>query len=218
VRALQATLIVAILTATATSASGLNLKLGAQVYGVSNTLTGELPEEGNWKGRSGLGAGLVAEMNVAKDVSISFQPGYTPRNSRQEFEERNIVVGYTDYDINYVSLPLLVRVTGDPVGVRGFVTAGFEFSILVDATADGESGTEDISDDLDSTTLGALFGAGAMVPIGPNFLTFEFRYVQGLDDIVKRDGSEPEQGLSSPSIKYRGLDLLVGVIFVIGGE
>lgn len=217
-RVLQATLIAAILASIATPASGLNANLGVQVYGVSNTLTGELPEEGNWKGRMGPGAGLVAELNVAEDVTISFQPGYTPRKSRQEFEERKVVVGYIDYDFDYLSLPLLVRVTGDPAGVRGFVTAGFEFSILIDATASGESGRVDISDELDSMTLGALFGAGAMVPIGPNFLTFELRYVQGLDDIVNRDGSEPEQGLGSPSVKYRGLDLLVGVLFNFGGQ
>ena len=165
-----------------------------------------------------MGGGLIAEMYFTEDVSLSFQPSYTPRNSRQQFEWLDEVVEYYDYDFNYITLPLIVRVTGDPVGIRGFVTAGLEFGILLDATVQTDTGSEDIKDGLNPTTIGALFGAGAMVPAGRHFFTFELRYVQGLRDIVARDGTEPEPGLGSPSIKYRGLVLLAGFLFTFGGE
>ena len=155
----------------------------------------------------------------ASDIALCFQPGLTPRNSRQGFYEKNQLVGYFDYDFDYLTLPLLVRVTGDPVGVRGFVTAGLEFSVLLDATVDVGEGAIDFKDQLDNDTLGALLGAGAMVPLGRNFLLFELRYVQGLDDIVARDTLDPEEEEAlSPSVKYRGLQLQIGYLFTLGGD
>ena len=151
-------------------------------------------------------------------MALSFQPAYIPRDSRQLFWQHGKVSDTIDYDLDYLSLPLIVRVTGDPVGVRGFVTAGLDLGILIDATATGENGSEDISDDLESTTIGALFGAGVMVPVKRHFLTFELRYSQGLDDIVARDGDTTNTETASPSVKYRGFGLLVGFIFTLGGE
>lgn len=224
-RAAGIMLIFLALTTWAAPADALGFKLGAQVYGVRNSLTGSLPETGSWEARIAPGAGLVAELDVAPDIAISFQPGYMPRHSRQVFKEDGQVIGQVDYDFNYFSLPLLVRVTGDPVGVRGFVTAGLDLSILIDATYTGDSNQiagepvdVDMKDGLDPTTIGALLGAGVMVPLGRNFLAFELRYQQGLNDIIARDGSDPEPGLAGSSIKFRGLELIAGFMFAFGGK
>jgi hypothetical protein len=198
-------------------AAALDGGLGVQVTAASNSLTGSLPNEGKWQGRSGFGAGIMADLNFAPDITLSFQPEYTPRNSRQEFKFRNVVVGYVDYEFSYLNLPLLVRVTGEPAGVRGFVTAGLEYSILLDATLEAGDGTVDISDELQGQTFGALLGAGAMVPVGKNFLLFELRYVQGLGDMVERDPSETESTFTSPSVKYRGFHLKAGFLLSLGG-
>ena len=56
-----------------------------------------------------------------------------------------------------------------------------------------------------------------MVPVSKHFLTFELRYVQGLDDIVNRDAST-DTGMASPSVKYRDIQLVVGFLFTLGGE
>jgi hypothetical protein len=217
-RVIGAVVIGLFLVGAAPSASALSGRLGAQVAAVGNQLTGELPEEGSWKGRAGPGASLVAELNFTADISLSFQPGFAQRNSRQEFKSNNQVVGYFDYEIDYVSLPLIVRVTGDPVGTRGFVTAGLNLNLLLEASADDGSERTDITDNFQSTSLGALFGAGVMVPLGDNFLSVELRYDQGLQDMIARDGSESDVGLTSPSVKYRGLSLIVGFLFSLGGE
>jgi len=201
-----------------TSASAMGGKLGVQVAVINNRLAGELPEEGKWKGSSSLGYGLTAELNLTSDVALSFQPGYAPRHCRQEFEYRNEVIAHYDYEIDYFALPLLVRVSGNPIGTRGFVTAGLELNVLLDASIDVGEGPEDNTDSYRSSTLGALFGAGVMVPLGRNFLTVEVRYSQGLNDIVERDGREPQPGLGSPSVKYRGLSLQAGFLFTLGGE
>jgi len=217
-RAFPIILIVLIAIISAAPADAMSGKLGAQVSAISNKLTGELPEEGKWKGRNAIGYGLIAELDLAPDIAISFQPGYSPRPARQEFEVRGTVVSHIDYEINYLSLPLLVRVTGDPIGVRGFVTAGLDLNILLDASIDIEGNKDDITDTFGSSSLGALFGAGVMVPLGRNFLTLELRYNQGLEDIIVRDCGEAEPGLGSPSVKYRSLGLYAGFLFSLGGE
>jgi hypothetical protein len=218
VRILPAIAFALLITAVAAPAAAFSGKLGVQLAGVSNQLTGELPDEGNWTSRSGLGYGLVFDWNIAPDIALSLQPGVTPRHSRQEFKSGGQVIGRFDYDINYFSLPLLLRVTGDPVGVRGFVTAGLDLGFLMDASLDTGADTEDITDQFNDRTIGALFGAGVMVPLGRNHLTFELRYCQGLNDMITRDGDEAAAGFASPSIKYRSISLLAGFLFSLGGE
>jgi hypothetical protein len=206
------------LAALATPALGLSGKLGIQGIGVNNSLTGSLPNEGSWQGQWAFGAGILAEVDLTADIAISFQPGLTPRNCQQQFKRKGEIIGTIDYELDYLSMPLLVRVTGDPVGVRGFVTAGLDLSVLLEARYDAGEGSEDITNEFESASLGALFGAGAMIPVGRHFVVLEARYVQGLNDIVVRDGDQGESGLSSPSIKYKGLELLVGFAFTLGGD
>jgi hypothetical protein len=215
-RFLSATLVVVAAVAAVVPAGATTFRLGAQLIGSQSSLVGELPDEGSWTGRTGFGAGLVAELLFTSDISISFQPAYAPRGGGQVFKKRQVVLGTIDYDINYFSLPLIVRVTTDAVGVRGFVTVGLDVSILTDATAKTDSTSQDISDGLDSTTLGALFGAGVMVPVSKNFVTFEVRYLQGLTDIIDH-GSSTDTGMAPSSVKYRDLELLVGFLFTLGG-
>jgi len=199
-----------------TPAGAVGFRLGGQLIGSLSSLKGDLPGEGSWEARTGVGAGLVAELAVTSVVSISFQPAYAPRGGSEVFKENGFVTATNDYDLNYLTLPLMVRVTGNSARVRGFVTAGLDFSILMDATAKTDSTSSDISDGLDPASIGALFGAGVMVPISKHFLTFELRYVQGLDDIVNRDSST-STGMNSPSVKYRDLSLLIGFLFTLGG-
>ena len=217
-RICRMSMIAAALVVIAVPAGAVGFRLGAQVMGTNTSLTGDLPEEGSWEGQFSAGAGIVAELAFRPDVALSFQPSYTPRDSRQVFEFQGQRTATIDYELNYFSLPLIVRITGDPVGVRGFVTAGLELGILIDATATTELGSKDITDDFNSTTIGALFGAGVMVPVKRHFLSFEFRYDQGLDDIVARGDDSTDSSIAGQSVKYRGFGLLVGFLFTLGGE
>jgi len=205
---------VALLAATPAGAAG---RLGVQLTAVGNSLVGELPAEGRWQGATSAGFGAVAELNLAPDVSLSFQPSYAPRQSRQEFKEGGVVVGHYDYELDHLSLPLLLRVSGDAPGARGFVTAGLTLNVLLDATIDTGTGTEDIADLYHRKSMGALFGAGVMVPLGGSLLTFELRYEQGLDDLVVREPTTSDSGLAGPSVKYRGISLSAGFLFSLGG-
>jgi len=218
---LRAFAIAAALLMIAAPASALRVKLGLQGIAINNSLTGDLPREGSWNGQRELGAGIIAEFDLTDDISLSLQPGFTPRNSRREFKRKGEITGYIDYEVDYLSVPLLVRVTGDPIGVRGFVTAGLDFSFRLEARLDvrTEIGPyqEEITDTFKPSSFGALFGAGAMIPVDRHFVILELRYVQGLSDIVERNGDEEDSFLSSPSIKYKGLEFVVGFAFTLGG-
>jgi hypothetical protein len=100
--ALIAAVIAAILGTAAPPASALGGKLGVQASLVKNSLTGELPKDGSWQGRSGFGAGLVIELDLAVDVAISLQPKFTPRYSSQVFKENGEIVRTVDSDIDYL--------------------------------------------------------------------------------------------------------------------
>ena len=211
-----AILSVFLLVAAAAPAGASGLRLGGQLGGSQTSLMGDLPDEGVWEGSFGPTGGIILEYCFTSDVALSLQPAYVSRDSRQVFSYNPTAPVYTDYELDYISVPLIVRVSGDPTGVTGFVTAGLDLSFLVDATVKKGSDSEDISEGLDPTTIGALFGAGIMVPVKRHFLTFEFRYSQGLDDIVNRGGTDT--GMASPSVKYRSFSLLVGFLFSLGGE
>ncbi len=85
---LPATVVAAALIAAVVPAKAVSFRLGAQVIGSHSSLRGDLPDEGTWEGTTGVGGGLVAEVNLTSDVSISFQPAYAPRGGREVFMKR----------------------------------------------------------------------------------------------------------------------------------
>jgi len=201
-------------------APGLEFGLGAYGSGISHSLSGDLPKDDKWAGGGSLGAGLQLELHFTEDIALSFQPGFTPRNCQRSFVYQGEVIDRTDYELDYLSFPLLVRVSSDPGGIRGFVTAGMNLGHLVDGRAKAGDGTsQEIQTPLNDYTIGALFGAGAMFPVSDrNSILVELRYEQGLEDIVDRGAATPYSGFDSPSIKYRVFLLQASWLFTTGGE
>lgn len=191
--------------------------VGLQLVGNSHSLTGDLPDDGDWGARFGYGAGATVELAFTDDVAVALQPTYTVRGFRQTFQSNGVVLQEIDYDLEYAAIPLLVRVSSDPRRVRGFVTAGFTFSWLLEAHSESENERSDVSGQFKDFSLGALFGAGSTIRIGSNLLVLELRYEQGLDDIGNTTGSEQLGGDDSSSVKYREFRLQAGFVFNFGG-
>ena len=78
--------------------------------------------------------------------------------------------------------------------------------------------SEDFEESLDDFTIGALFGAGALIGVGNQRLVLEFRYEQGIDDIVDRAQMDPAGIDSILSVKYRELKFSAGILFGPGGR
>jgi hypothetical protein len=199
-------------------AAAVDWAVGLNAVGTNNSFTGDLPDDGSWESKSSLGGGAIFDLELTSEIALSLQPTWITRGSAQIDRKNGIVLARADYDLTYFSLPLLVRVASDPGRVRGFVTAGLVPAYLLDATLEFEGVTEDIQQDFRDFTLGALFGAGALIDAWGQQLILEFRYEQGLEDIVDRDDQTVGSIEAVESVKYRELKFCVGVLFGAGGD
>jgi hypothetical protein len=211
-------MLLALAVATTAPARALEWAVGVQAIGSSHSLSGDLPNEGDWKGQFSGGAGLSFDLSVGPDVTLSAQPAWVPRRCTQQFVDRGVVISESQFEFDYLVVPLLVRVDSTPRRFQGFVTAGLSLGYLMNAELDRGSGGVEVTDQFDAFTTGALFGAGMLVGVGNQRLSLEIRYEQGLDDIVDRDAPTPFGAQSSPSIKYREFKFVVGILFGFGGR
>jgi len=115
-------------------------------------------------------------------------------------------------DISYLSLPLILKVTGTSPS-HLYVSGGFEFNFLLESTIVDSLQTRDSLDGIDSFEGAALFGVGGMLALGNNYLFCEGRYSQGLGDIFLKEKKED----LTVSIKTTGLMLMAGFLFRLGG-
>ena len=104
------------------------------------------------------------------------------------------------FNLDYIDIPVLLRVqTGKSSGF--YVVGGPSFGINVAAETDSsESGTEDISNEINNDT-GLVLGAGFDLA----HILIEGRYTQSLTSIARDEGD--------PSIKHRAVSILFGVRF-----
>jgi hypothetical protein len=210
--------LILLLVLLAPPAAAVDWAVGLNAVGTRNSFTGDLPDDGKWKPKSSFGGGAIFDLEFTDDIALSFQPTWITRGSIQVAEKNGIVLARVDYDLTYLSLPLLVRVASDPGRVRGFVTAGLVPAYLLDASLKFDGVTEDIKGEFREFSLGALFGAGALIAAWGQHLILEFRYEQGLEDVVERGQPEQFELDSIESVKYRELKFSVGVLFGAGGE
>jgi hypothetical protein len=104
------------------------------------------------------------------------------------------------FNLDYIDIPVLLRVqTGKSSGF--YVVGGPSFGINITAETETDSGTEDISDDINGNDTGIVVGAGFDLA----HILIEGRYTQSLSSILKDD--------NDPSIKNRTVSVLFGVRF-----
>ena len=94
---------------------------------------------------------------------------------------------------------MLLRLqTGQDTGF--YVIVGPSFGINIAAESESDSGTEDISDEIDNDT-GLVVGAGFDLA----HILIEGRYTQSLTNISKDSGD--------PTVKHRAVSILFGIRF-----
>jgi hypothetical protein len=167
--------------------------------------------------QNGLTGGLLLEQKVAPDVWLCASPGFSIKGAKIGVD----IPGERDpkdslsVNINYVSLPLLVKIVTKYPNV--FVSAGFDFSWRQNAfykQIEKSGDKVDISDGFDDVNISALFGFGVSLPIGQPLLQIELRYMQGLLNISTFESMNPEEQLP-PQFKTKGLQVLVGLVYPI---
>jgi hypothetical protein len=161
--------------------------------------------------------GLVTEFMLSDRVAIQpeflyFQKGFGVETTVSEtsFTTKTI--------LNYIEVPVLVKVNLITSPVEVFVTAGPSFGYGLDGKMvfDGEGEKEEIDidfeeDELSRLDLSASVGAGVQFPLGSGKLFVDGRYLLGLNTI---DGSEPAE--DRLDMKNRGIGIAAGFLFPLG--
>lgn len=93
----------------------------------------------------------------------------------------------SDLSLNYIELPILVKFLIPLEGNKSLVPSlyagpsiGYNVSADLEQTANNQSQSTDISDDVETLDFGLAFGGGIEFPIGNNNLGFDVRYTLGL--------------------------------------
>jgi hypothetical protein len=113
--------------------------------------------------------------------------------------------------LDYVTIPLRVRVPMGPGPVLPYFAVGFEYSVLVAAEtwfATDESDKTDAKDQFKDSDFGTAVAIGLEIPVSRIVLVVEGGWTRGLTDVAETGGLEGKNGT---------VQLIGGITFPIGG-
>jgi hypothetical protein len=155
--------------------------------------------------RVGLIVGGFVDIPAGKALAIEVGGLFSQKGSSTTISIPGVVSGTSDTRITYVDIPITAN-----VGVAQFswgkvhLVAGPSIGVKIGArskaTVEGQSETQDISDQLPSTDMGLVLGGRVEFKQG---VLAEFRYTHGFTDLS--DGEE--------SVKTRVYSVLIGYRF-----
>jgi hypothetical protein len=156
------------------------------------------------KAKWGLSAGGFIQFNIAKVLAIQPEFMYTLKGARMEEE----VLGETmkaAFNLSFLEVPVLVKLMiPTPGGVKPSLFVGpavaFKLSAKLKTEYLGQTDTEDLSEDMEDTEFGLIFGGG--LDFGK--FTFDVRYSLGLTTLSVYEDEE---------IKNRVISVKVGFTF-----
>lgn len=193
-------------------AGAVGALLGVGRQGIS----GDAPPNTSYGARGGLIAGVQGEISLTPTIALSVQPSFAQRRTTLTSVEDATGESALDLNLDYVSVPVLLKFEAGRTYFAGGVDVGF----LKSAHLTGNGLDEDIKDRFNSTDVGALFGFGVVFPVGTPRLTTELRYVQGLVNLSGGFASSDVDGSTASSLPDRfhsgGLELVAGILFPIG--
>jgi len=173
---------------------------------------------GFFKPSPGIVSALRMDYRFSEAVSISFQPGYSSLRSRYKVmnDSGTAAIDSTILSMKNFSLPLHAVVWSE--NGRFFVLAGMQLDYTL--SFNGEDPISPYSSSGTTTTVDVRdfqiymqFGAGFIIPLGKPYLSFEFRYSQGLQDLsnalIHKDSFLPRTKLTHTSFVI-GLQIPLG--------
>ena len=133
------------------------------------------------------------------------RPGLVGVMAEVNYGKKGAKLGDLDYDVNFVSVPVVLRVNGGSKslsGVSGYGIVGPQLDWLISPERDGVG--VDIDDDTEGFELSLVAGAGVEIT---RFIV-ELRYIHGLRSISKTFDL-PE----SAELKSKAFAILFGIRF-----
>ncbi|MCF8370587.1 MAG: PorT family protein [Bacteroidales bacterium] len=181
-------------------------------------------------------AGVVTNVSITRQFSVQAEFLYSKKGHRLNYQEDTIelnIDGYEKYILNYVEVPVLLKLSFGPDEVRGFVNAGpywgkwlgGKTKTKIDYIIAGESSEVDETHEIDfdadyldtdfqanQSDFGLIIGGGFMYEAGPGNLLIDFRYTMSLRDINDwKDSSLKPEGYSE--LKNRVFSISFGYLF-----
>ncbi len=152
--------------------------------------------------RTGLTGGLALHLNLPA-LPVGIESGLF-------YSQKGTVVSFTDPDfgsidgtfkLDYLEIPVLAKLGLGAGPINPHLLAGpylgFNLNAEVEGEESGFSFSEDISDDVNSTDFGLMFGAGLDFNLGVTALSAQARYSLGLTDIFEDDDEGLKHGVFS---------------------
>ncbi|HEC44673.1 MAG TPA: PorT family protein [Bacteroides sp.] len=210
-------LILFILLAATFAPSHSQLALGVNAGINRMKFTGDPPKGfGIFVPQAGFSTSLQLDYRFNDAFSISIQPGIGILRSKYVVlnDSGTSVIDSSYFTMKSFSLPIHAVVWSE--NGRFYVTAGFEFTYTLDfkgKIALGPAIQSSPEYQVTDYNIYAQFGAGFIVPLGRPYLSFEFRYSQGLNDLT-----EPiiHQDSFLPRTKMTNTFFLIGIHVPIG--
>lgn len=137
----------------------------------------------------GFSAGARLDYRFSDAVALSIQPGINSLNSRYKImnDSGTAAIDSSKIRMTSFSLPLHAVVWSD--NGRFFALAGMQLDYVLRFTRESllstYSTTSLSENDVKDLQLYMQFGAGFIIPLGKPYLSFEFRYSQGVFDLGK---------------------------------
>jgi len=155
--------------------------------------------------RMGLIVGGFVDIPAGKALSIEVGGLFSQKGSSTTISIPGVVSGTSDTRIDYIDIPITANVgvaqfSWGKVQLLAGPSIGVKVGARVKATVEGQSETEDISDEIPSTDMGLVLGGRLEFSQG---VLVEFRYSHGFTDLS--DGDDP--------VRNRVYSFLIGYRF-----
>lgn len=199
-----------VLSKFANSQTAVGLYSGVNMVG----MTGDSPQSTKYSSGTGFLAGVYFDLNLTKDIKLSFQPNYSSFGT---------VIGYDvneeDYKdslkltMNYYRFPVIVSF--EALNNITYFSSGIDLGFFKDATMRNVSKTDpetDISSYFNNIDLAVAFGVGVKFPVSSFGIKIEGRYIQSI--LNASSGKSLDQGSSLlPRFRYSGFQFDAGVAY-----
>jgi hypothetical protein len=156
----------------------------------------------DFKSKLGLCAGGFLQFNLGKVLAIQPEFLYTMKGARMEEE----ILGETvkvAFNLSYLEVPVLVKLMIPiPGGVKPSLFVGpsiaFKLGAKLKTEVLGDTTEEDLSDDMEDTGYGLIFGGG--LDFGK--ISFDVRYSFGLTSVSVYEDEEIKNGVISLKVGF----------------
>ncbi len=204
------------------------LNLGIKAGSNFSTLSFD-PDIGQGRSKSsamGGEFGGIISFDITSVLAIQVEPTYAQEgcslNGPLFFDGVNIVNGKTSYNLEYLEIPILVKlkIPLPTTSLSPFVFLGPKIGKLLSSKEKDEptglaSSEIDLKDYINSKNFSVEFGAGAEYKLVNNILiSLDLRYSLGTENILTNKG-EQYFGIMSQKIKTTGLQIVAEAIIQI---